>query len=245
MSDFLSLSCPSCGGTLKSLAGQPNGFICEHCENEYLLKQSGNAITLHRISENVLNVWSSSTVVQARTVYMASQPTKEIKTDNVEIVECPICGKRISVNETFRCKQCQRANICLSHQDNRSYTCSECNQQVSEVSRQKYHTYWKAIALNLLGGFGLFYIDKKAKRKWIYPLLIFLPIFLRYVWFQDVQYYEDGSVGWSSLLPMPNFFLFSPENTIPALLFISLIFYVISFVDVLFTCEKKWKEISD
>lgn len=215
MKEFLSLSCPSCGGRLKQ-SEQPACFTCDHCESEYLLRQSGESITLHRISENVLHVGSSSTVVQARTVIMGNHPTRDSQQYvGTEVVECPICGKQINRNETFRCKKCKRDNICLSHQDDRSYACSDCGQKVADGLKQR-PSYWIAIGLNLLFGFGLFYIDKKNKRKWFYPTSIIIFFLLGF---------------WGTGHPLP--------------LSISFLFYIMSFVEVIVICARKRKAITE
>lgn len=39
---------------------------------------------------------------------------------------CPICGRTNAKTGTFRCKACERDDICLTHQDPQTYECKEC-----------------------------------------------------------------------------------------------------------------------
>lgn len=45
------------------------------------------------------------------------------------LVECPVCGRTNRQEQTFRCKQCGRAGLCLAHQDKRTYLCADCQAQ--------------------------------------------------------------------------------------------------------------------
>ena len=40
---------------------------------------------------------------------------------------CPICGRWVSAEGTFRCRQCERPFLCHAHQDERSFLCVECS----------------------------------------------------------------------------------------------------------------------
>ncbi len=42
------------------------------------------------------------------------------------LVVCPICGKKNEPRETFKCRGCGRDNLCLRHQDERTFLCKEC-----------------------------------------------------------------------------------------------------------------------
>ncbi len=42
------------------------------------------------------------------------------------LVICPICGKKNEPKETFRCRECGRDNLCLRHQDEATYLCTDC-----------------------------------------------------------------------------------------------------------------------
>ena len=43
------------------------------------------------------------------------------------LVKCPICGRRKSKPETFDCRECGRENICIDHQDRKTFLCEECS----------------------------------------------------------------------------------------------------------------------
>lgn len=47
-------------------------------------------------------------------------------------VICPICGKKNKPEETFKCKRCGRDNICLWHQDKKTYLCTECSDETNQ-----------------------------------------------------------------------------------------------------------------
>jgi DNA-directed RNA polymerase subunit RPC12/RpoP len=137
MSELVKLMCPSCGSRLDSSEKQ-NSFNCPHCGNKYLFKQEGNSISLIPVLEKMQKggtvvLGDSASVVHAENVYMGGQgdePKNKKQTIQAEKVECPICGKMVNLDETFRCKNCNRSNICLTHQDPKTFFCSECTQQI-------------------------------------------------------------------------------------------------------------------
>lgn len=45
MADFISLTCPTCGGKLE-ITPDMDRFACSHCGNEHLVKRSGGAVSL-------------------------------------------------------------------------------------------------------------------------------------------------------------------------------------------------------
>ena len=47
MSDFITLSCPSCGGRL-DITDDVERFVCAHCGNEHIVKRSGGMIYLKK-----------------------------------------------------------------------------------------------------------------------------------------------------------------------------------------------------
>ena len=53
--------------------------------------------------------------------------TESLKTQpEGSFVVCPICGKKNREEDTFRCRECGRDNLCLRHQDEKTYLCAEC-----------------------------------------------------------------------------------------------------------------------
>ena len=45
MTDYISLTCPTCGTKLK-ITDDMNNFACSHCGSEYIVKREGGAISL-------------------------------------------------------------------------------------------------------------------------------------------------------------------------------------------------------
>jgi len=55
MSDFVSLSCPSCGAKLE-ITNDIEKFACIHCGNEHVVKRSGGIVTLHPLMEEIKKI---------------------------------------------------------------------------------------------------------------------------------------------------------------------------------------------
>ena len=45
------------------------------------------------------------------------------------LVTCPICGKRNKIEDTFKCRQCGSDNLCLRHQDEKTFLCCNCSDE--------------------------------------------------------------------------------------------------------------------
>jgi hypothetical protein len=85
-------------------------------------------------------------------------------------------------------------------------------------------SYWIAILAHLFFGFGLFYVDKSLKRKWLYPLMVFSILFISTVF---------------SLL-------FNGNDSSLLVCFGSIVLLVsmLSFLDVILTCRSCRAKIS-
>lgn len=55
MTDFITLSCPSCRGKLK-ITGDINQFACEYCGNEFIVNRGENTISLAPIVDSINQV---------------------------------------------------------------------------------------------------------------------------------------------------------------------------------------------
>lgn len=44
----------------------------------------------------------------------------------VDLVECPLCGRKNEERETFRCRECGEDNLCLGHLDEERFVCAQC-----------------------------------------------------------------------------------------------------------------------
>ena len=42
------------------------------------------------------------------------------------LVVCPVCGKKNRPEDTFKCRECGRDNLCLRHQDDKTFLCINC-----------------------------------------------------------------------------------------------------------------------
>jgi hypothetical protein len=55
MSDFVTLTCPSCGGKLQ-ITNDIDRFACGHCGNEHVVKRSGGIVALAPVVEGLAKV---------------------------------------------------------------------------------------------------------------------------------------------------------------------------------------------
>lgn len=49
-----------------------------------------------------------------------------METQFSSLVVCPICGKKNRPEDTFRCRKCGKDNVCVRHQDEKTFLCPEC-----------------------------------------------------------------------------------------------------------------------
>ena len=52
MSDFITLSCPTCNGKLK-ITDDIDRFDCVHCGNEHVVKRGGDLVSLKPVVEQL------------------------------------------------------------------------------------------------------------------------------------------------------------------------------------------------
>ena len=55
MQDFITLSCPSCGGKLQ-VTNDINRFACGHCGMEHIVKRGGGIVALIPVIENIKHI---------------------------------------------------------------------------------------------------------------------------------------------------------------------------------------------
>ncbi len=82
-------------------------------------------------------------------------------------------------------------------------------------------SYWKAVGLHLLFGFGLFYLDTQLKRKWLYPALVFYAV-LDYILGPElgIEPFASDAIGFTTFL-------------------IAIGLYILSFIDVIVACKNR------
>ncbi len=44
-----------------------------------------------------------------------------------DLLICPICGRKNRPEDTFRCKKCGKDDLCIRHQDEKTFLCSQCS----------------------------------------------------------------------------------------------------------------------
>lgn len=55
MAEFLTLTCPSCGGKL-SVSNSVNQFVCAHCGNEHIVKREGGTVWLDPLVKGIEDI---------------------------------------------------------------------------------------------------------------------------------------------------------------------------------------------
>lgn len=64
MSDFITLSCPSCGGRLE-ITKDMDRFVCAHCGNEQIVRRAGGTISLAPVMAGLQKIQASTDRVGA------------------------------------------------------------------------------------------------------------------------------------------------------------------------------------
>jgi hypothetical protein len=62
-----------------------------------------------------------------------TQVSQFLSVETSTYVTCPICGKKNKPEDTFKCSQCGSDNLCLRHQDEKTFLCFNC----AEIVKQK------------------------------------------------------------------------------------------------------------
>jgi len=88
----------------------------------------------------------------------------------------------------------------------------------TQEAKQK-PSYAAAIGLHLLFGFGLFYVDRSIRRKWVYPALILYAILDVGLASQGIEPFESADFGGGTFV-------------------LALGIYLLSFIDVVIACRK-------
>ncbi len=66
------------------------------------------------------------------------------------LVICPICGKKNRPEDTFKCRECGRDNLCLRHQDEETFLCNDCAARKMREAEAA-HTATEAASYNARG----------------------------------------------------------------------------------------------
>jgi hypothetical protein len=95
MADYVTLSCPSCGGRLE-ISAEIDRFACGHCGNEHIVNRSGGIVSISPIVEEIKKVSSGVDATAAELAIIRIE--KEIKElEGKKIIE----GKMINYQDFF------------------------------------------------------------------------------------------------------------------------------------------------
>lgn len=61
------------------------------------------------------------------------------------LVVCPLCGKKNRPEETFKCRECNRDDLCLRHQDESTFLCSDCATKKTREDEERQKAEQKAL----------------------------------------------------------------------------------------------------
>lgn len=155
MTQLLRISCPTCGGRLSTEAAD-DCLTCESCGNEYLIQQRGNNVSLvpAKPKDGIGIAGDGNVIVNVNTTPPVHSIEQQVQMPEkkliIEKVDCPICGKLVSREDTFRCKRCHQEGICISHQDTKTFLCLECNNEL-RVERKNTASKWFGVFSLVLG----------------------------------------------------------------------------------------------
>jgi hypothetical protein len=192
MPDLIRFSCPSCGGKLESTE-MANQFGCGNCGNIYSAQQKGSQISLVPLAQQkdgAVVVGNSNVIVQVnsgtpgRQTEAAATPS-QAPVAPVEKVECPLCGKRVSIDNVFHCRECGREHLCLEHQDKNSFLCNECTKRLKykNAGKLSFSLGFIALLFALATSLG-FLLDREGYEdlfinfidpRYLYWLLLLIP----------------------------------------------------------------------
>ena len=96
--------------------------------NETLVSNIANKMRMHPGRFNQTPVFfASDEETPAISVFGDAFSSVDVASMSVSsLVLCPICGKKNKIEDTFKCRQCGRDNLCLRHQDEKMFLCTEC-----------------------------------------------------------------------------------------------------------------------
>jgi len=96
--DFITLTCPSCGGKLQ-ITPDMDRFVCQHCENEHLVRRSGGAVSLVPVVEGLKRVETKFDSVLSGSDRMASEQTIQRLKAEIPELEEEIAAKEQIIKE--------------------------------------------------------------------------------------------------------------------------------------------------
>ena len=128
MANFVTLSCPSCGGKLQ-ITQDVERFACSHCGQEHIVKRSGGIVSLSPVVDALKRVGAGGdkkpVTVSGAVLKCPSCGSVMGKPDNTGLVQCSYCGTTITYQppvEMIERKNTERfLEICKTALDGKNY----------------------------------------------------------------------------------------------------------------------------
>ena len=127
------------------------------------------------------------------------QSSPRVSTATLTYVECPICGKKNKVEDTFKCRQCGSDNLCLRHQDEKTFLCFSCAEKsvhkVVTVVEERKESKTNSIKRVQLWEGGPYWADRNigAENPWDSGYYFWWGDTVGYKWVNDEWVASDGS----------------------------------------------------
>ena len=128
-----------------------------------------------------------------------SEPDVQRKPLSHVFVVCPMCGRKNSPADTFRCRQCGSDNLCLRHQDEKTFLCFSCAEKsvhkgVTAVEERKESKTNSIKRVQLWEG-GPYWADRNigAENPWDSGYYFWWGDTVGYKWVNDEWVASDGS----------------------------------------------------
>ncbi len=109
--------CPLCGRRNE----ENNTFKCRECKTDHYCQE-------HLDKEHFVCLLCARKQESAQT---------QVQQESVEVVLCPLCGRRNELSATFQCQACGRDHLCAEHQDPAEYICTACVQEKQRSLKQE------------------------------------------------------------------------------------------------------------
>ena len=121
-------------------------------------------------------------------------------------VVCPICGKKNKVEDTFKCRQCGSDNLCLRHQDEKTFLCFNCVEKgIQKIAKDRTNVIQESVKGVQLWEGGPYWADRNigAENPWDSGY---------YFWWGDTVGYKRVNDKWVASDGSVSNFLFDESN---------------------------------
>ena len=124
------------------------------------------------------------------------------------LVTCPICGKRNKIEDTFKCRQCGSDNLCLRHQDEKTFLCFNCAEKgTQKIAKNRTNVTQDSVKGVQLWEGGPYWADRNigAENPWDSGY---------YFWWGDTVGYKRENDKWVASDGSNYNFFFENETTL-------------------------------